>query len=225
MFGRKKEEESPPKGKESAPIPTKEEFEDSIRSILDKEIERHHDLAPKKLEGYQNEYQSDINTYRFHARRWGDFLSFDFERLGKKTTRVFNLQNVSELGLMSGMAPKIDNISSVYYNNSGGYSSWLGASPKKSWPEEYAILTTILQEELKLIVVDNSYPYAHFQGIEVLSVKSLPLAQRPVDDRLVFNGIKSELWVPAGMGELVRNDILQALKDGYEPSKSSILDQ
>jgi len=185
---------------------------------------------------YQEEFQFDSSGYVFECRRWGDFLSLFIERKwywerGNKTPRTYagsiNLTQSKEIRLIEGRSP--DCLGTVryyaqYYGGDG--EDYRGVEAKYPPGQSRNLFDLKLSdtEEQRFYGIPDEYNRRyykdHYSRVSpprpntTLVTEGFP--RLAMDDRIWFLGPQGTLFIPAGMGRKVYDQILTEIGRGYK---------
>lgn len=195
------------------------------RLALDKELE----VLRERMsvdEEFRAEHQNDLAAYKLRAEKWGPYLSLFIERLtshgryrdesgGYKYTcepvvrfwaGALYLPESSTIEFVEGHP--VDMQGSVVYRSAGGSDGGAAVAPRegyKSLPERRTIHT--VQKKIS----NNRHCGAYYEPQQPKHIT--PNWPRPAaDDKIIFNGIRTTLYIPYGRGQEVYGTILGALR-------------
>lgn len=196
-------------------------------------------------EKFKEEYERDCAGFAFRCERWGAFIMLHIERKGNPTEPCnsywgdphereyaisLNISLISTVKLELGSTPdQQGDISFYFFYKYGGNSIGGTGLDGHSIPREgysISVYPNILNAPYSrpLYIPDtapNGNASANFGGnyssdyqIQY-KIREFPRAAE--DDKIIFGGIGSTLYVPAGRGAKVQEQILLST-DGYLPS-------
>lgn len=187
------------------------------------------------------EHERQTAGFRFECRRWGDFLTVFIERMGNsgvpklfsgmsetKVATSLSLAGTREIRLVEGHC--FDRKGSIRYlvtftrddGKGGGWSSsedW-NDPPPKGYHHKLTPLQPFIPTSRPIIAAskdpDGSHWSESFSNEMPYETEGFP---RPAeDDQIMFAGIDTTIYAPAGKGRGVYDAIMAEIARGYEPT-------
>lgn len=215
MFGKQKASEKP--------IETQWEREQRYRAELDEEARAAEPDALAKADALLveaiAEHEKDAASYRFECRRWGDFLSLF---IGRTTHRgvgdwrgwqqvyspetyatSINIRETREIRLDRGNEPDRNGRLEYYVSHSVGDNRVMPSYPRPQMQRHLFLLDPPPRPESEGLIYscpDIGPRYATPNYPRVAG-----------DDQIRFEGVGATLFVPAGLGQKVYDQILQEI--------------
>lgn len=205
----------------------------TYRQKIDRANEEARKLEPEILkkadalfQEFYNEFYHDREDYRVRINRLQNWLQIFIERQDRTFSTALNLDRIDSVRLDKGREP--DNLGEVDYQYEWETTPRLDGS---RWSHEGAYvlkpqlpklrIRELFVENIDAVTRINHELAAHSRTLRSLaSYPPDPSYQTPnfprcaQDDWIVFAGIRSVLYVPAGLGERIYNRILQT-RDSY----------
>lgn len=188
-----------------------------------------------RLADYWAEHERDCSTYKFECRRWGDFLSLFIERRiyeweegdysFKTHAASVNIRETRTVTLNTGNEP--DLLGTLVYraqlrSDGGGSAGWGTGYGRAPAPEgfHYEILEDYQRAgPWQIFVLDPEPTGNEFRGVRFGLNDYQPrhvtqnYARPATDDAVRFEGIRATLFVPAGRGQPIYEQILREIGD------------
>lgn len=171
-------------------------------------------------------HDKDVSGFAFKCSRWGEWLEISTARLGnerdKRFSTALNLNLVTNVTLVRGHVPDLEGEVEYYVFTQGddGTGSISGSGIDGNEPAPRGFHYVVLNREpyiptdrpLFYITPKPDNNYAWQMGNQMYQIRlKTPHYPRPAeDDQIKLTGIDATLYTPAGQGERVYREILNA---------------